>query len=60
MVNKNSAIKNTGDHNWDMERMQVEKDKGNILTDKDYVKRNLKMLMLQLDYRKTITVITKE
>ncbi len=52
--------KNIGDHNWDIERMQVEKDKGNILTDKDYVKRNLKMLMLQLDYRKTITVITKE
>ena len=35
MVNKKSAIKNTGDHNWDMERMQVEKDKGNILTDKE-------------------------
>jgi hypothetical protein len=42
MVNKNSAIKNTGDHNWDMERMQVEKDKGNILTDKDYVNKESK------------------
>ena len=42
MVNKKSAIKNTGDHNWDMERMQVEKDKGNILTDRDYVNKETK------------------
>ena len=42
MVNKKSAIKNTGDHNWDMERMQVEKDKGNILTDKDYINKESK------------------
>jgi hypothetical protein len=37
-----SAIKNTGDHNWDMERMQVEKDKGNILTDRDYINKESK------------------
>lgn len=42
MVNKKSAIKNTGDHNWDMERMQVEKDKGNILTDRDYINKESK------------------
>jgi hypothetical protein len=60
MVNKNSAIKNTGDHNWDMERMQVEKDKGNILTDKDYVEEESKDVNATMDYRKTITVITKE
>ena len=42
MVNKKSAIKNTGDHNGNMERMQVEKDKGNILTDRDYVNKETK------------------
>ena len=34
--------KNIGDHNWDIERMQVEKYKGNILTDKDYVEEESK------------------
>ena len=34
--------KNIGDHNWDIERMQVEKHKGNILTDEDYVDKESK------------------
>ena len=34
--------KNIGDHNWDIERMPVEKYKGNILTDKDYVEEESK------------------
>jgi hypothetical protein len=42
MVNKKSTIKDTGDHNWDMERMQMEKEKGNITSDRDYVNRESK------------------
>ena len=30
-------IRRTGDHNWDMERMQFEKEKGNVSSSNDYV-----------------------
>jgi hypothetical protein len=42
MVNKKSTIKDAGDHNWDMERMQMEKEKGNITSDRDYVNKESK------------------
>jgi hypothetical protein len=58
MVNKKSAIKNPGDHNWDMERMQVEKDKGNILTDRDYVNKETKDVNTAMGLQKTITIKT--
>lgn len=35
------AIKKRGDHNGDMERMQFQKQQGNVSVEKDYV--NLKM-----------------
>jgi hypothetical protein len=31
------AIKKTGDHNWDIGRMQFEKELGNVSDEKDYV-----------------------
>jgi len=31
------AIKKTGDHNWDMERMQFQKERGNVSGENDYV-----------------------
>jgi hypothetical protein len=31
------AIKKARDHNWDMERMQFQKQRGNILGENDYV-----------------------
>ncbi|MDQ3968370.1 MAG: hypothetical protein M3275_08260 [Thermoproteota archaeon] len=31
------AIKKTRDHNWEMERMQFQKQRGNILGENDYV-----------------------
>jgi len=31
------AIKKTGDHTWDMERMQFQKERGNVLGENDYV-----------------------
>ena len=37
------AIEKTGDHNWDMERMQSEKDQGNISSGRDYVDMNSKV-----------------
>lgn len=42
MVNKESYQKIQGIKNWNIERMKVEKHKGNILTDKDYVDRGSK------------------
>jgi hypothetical protein len=36
------AIKKTGDHNWDMERMQFEKDNGNVSNESDYVNMKTK------------------
>jgi hypothetical protein len=31
------AKNKTGDHNWDMERMQFQKERGNVLGENDYV-----------------------
>ena len=31
------AIKKTGDHNWDMERMQFQKEQGKVSSENDYV-----------------------
>lgn len=31
------AIKKTGDHNWHMERMQFQKERGNVSGENDYV-----------------------
>ncbi len=31
------TVKKKGDHNWDMERMQFEKEQGNVLSANDYV-----------------------
>lgn len=60
MGNKKSAIKNTGDHNWDMERMQVEKDKGNILTDRDYVNKETKDVDTAMGLQKNNNIKNKQ
>ena len=60
MGNKKSAIKNTGDHNWDMERMQVEKDKGNILTDRDYVNKETKDVNTAMRLQKNNNIKNKQ
>ncbi|HEX6028619.1 MAG TPA: hypothetical protein VFY64_06230 [Nitrososphaeraceae archaeon] len=60
MGNKKSAIKNTGDHNWDMERMQVEKDKGNILTDRDYVNKEIKDVDTAMGLQKNNNIKNKQ
>ena len=39
---RKSALMQTGDHNLDLERMQFEKDKGNILRKDDYVNEETK------------------
>lgn len=39
---KKNALAKTGDHNLDLERMQYEKDKGNISKEKDYVDKKIK------------------
>ena len=31
------TVKKRGDHNWDMERMQFEKEQGNVSSANDYV-----------------------
>ena len=60
MGNKKSAIKNTRDHNWDMERMQVEKDKGNILTDRDYVNKEIKDVDTAMGLQKNNNIKNKQ
>ena len=60
MGNKKSAIKNTEDHNWDMERMQVEKDKGNILTDRDYVNKEIKDVDTAMGLQKNNNIKNKQ
>jgi hypothetical protein len=40
---RKKAIKKTDDHNWDMERMQSEKEQGNISSGSDYVDMNSKV-----------------
>lgn len=60
MGNKKSAIKNTRDHNWDMERMQVEKDKGNILTDRDYVNKETKDVDTAMGLQKNNNIKNKQ
>ncbi len=35
-----NAIKKTGDHNWDMERMQFQKERGNVSSGSDYINMN--------------------
>jgi hypothetical protein len=40
---RKNAVSKTGDHNLDIERMQYEKDKGNIpATERDYVNKETK------------------
>lgn len=39
---RKKALKQTGDHNWDLEKMQFEKDKGYITREKDYVDKDTK------------------
>jgi hypothetical protein len=42
-----NAIKKTGDHNWDMERMQFQKEQGNVSSENDYVNRERKTSNVQ-------------
>ncbi|HEX2169993.1 MAG TPA: hypothetical protein VHF65_06815 [Nitrososphaera sp.] len=37
------TIKKTGDHNWNIERMQSEKDQGELSSGSDYVDMNSKV-----------------
>ncbi len=46
------ALKQTGDHNWDLERMQFEKDKGNVSSEQDYVNKQTKQREIQADMNK--------
>jgi hypothetical protein len=41
------AIKKTGDHNWDMERMQFQKERGNVSGENDYVNLETKAARVQ-------------
>ncbi|MDQ3851275.1 MAG: hypothetical protein M3299_00400 [Thermoproteota archaeon] len=41
------ALKKTGDHNWDMERMQFQKDQGNVSGENDYVNLETKTSRVQ-------------
>ncbi len=41
------AIKKRGDHNWDMERMQFEKELGNVSSANDYVNLETKTASVQ-------------
>ncbi len=41
------AIKKRGDHNWDMERMQFEKEQGNVSSASDYVNFETKSASVQ-------------
>ena len=41
------AIKKRGDHNWDMERMQFEKQRGNVSSANDYVNLETKTTSVQ-------------
>jgi hypothetical protein len=40
-------IKKRGDHNWDMERMQFEKERGNVSSANDYVNLETKTASVQ-------------
>ena len=41
------AIKKTGDHNWDMERMQFQKERGNVSGENDYANLETKAARVQ-------------
>jgi hypothetical protein len=41
------AIRKTGDHNWDMQRMQFQKERGNISGENDHVNLETKAGRLQ-------------
>ena len=41
------TIKKTGDHNWDMEGMQIEKERGNFSDEKDYVNSKIMAAKVQ-------------
>ena len=46
------ALKQARDHNWDLERMQFEKDKGNVSSEQDYVNKQTKQREIQADMNK--------
>jgi hypothetical protein len=48
---RKKAIKKTGDHNWDMERMQFEKDNANVSSESDYVNMKTKADDVQMAMR---------
>lgn len=50
------ALKQTGDHNWDLERMQFEKDKGNISNEQDYVNKQTKQRDIQAALNRVRTI----
>lgn len=39
---RKSELNKTGDHNWDMERMQNQKEKGNVSAKQNYVNTKAK------------------
>ncbi len=41
------SIKKRGDHNWDMERMQFEKERGNVSSANDYINLGTKTASVQ-------------
>ena len=41
------TIKKTGDHNWDMEGMHFEKERGNFSDEKDYVNSKIMAAKVQ-------------
>ena len=50
------ALKQTGDHNWDLERMQFQKDKGNISNEQDYVNKQTKQRDIQAALNRVRTI----
>ena len=48
----NRALKQTGDHNLDLERMQFKKDRGNVSKAKDYSIKRPKLMMSNLQWEK--------
>lgn len=50
------ALKQTGDHIWGLERMQFEKDKGNISNEQDYVNKQTKQRDIQAALNRVRTI----
>lgn len=45
------TLKHTGEHNLDLEKMQFEKDKGNVSRTQDYVNKETKAKLSKLQWK---------